>query len=65
MPSLCPHADDCGCSECFPRPTRDHAPDRDNGPHEFTETRRGYAARERWARAYDDLNGAPESDGDR
>jgi hypothetical protein len=32
---------------------------------EFTETRRGYAARERWARRYDDLNGAPESEYDR
>jgi hypothetical protein len=31
----------------------------------FSETPRGYAARERWARAYDDLNGAPENDGDR
>jgi hypothetical protein len=31
----------------------------------FSETPRGYAARERWARAYDELNGAPENDGDR
>lgn len=32
---------------------------------EFTETPAGYAARERWARWYDDLNGAPEGDWDR
>lgn len=32
---------------------------------EFTETRVGHLAREWWARAYDDLNGAPENDGDR
>lgn len=31
----------------------------------FTETPAGYRARERWARKYDDLNGAPEGDGDR
>ena len=31
----------------------------------FSETPRGYRARERWARAYDDLNGAPESEYDR
>lgn len=34
-------------------------------PHEFSETARGYAARERWGRRYDDLNGAPEGDWDR
>lgn len=38
-------------------------------PHEpameFTETARGYDARERWARRYDSLNGAPEGDWDR
>jgi hypothetical protein len=40
--------------------------DRDNEePEEFTETPAGYRARERWARRYDDLNGAPESDYDR
>ena len=32
---------------------------------EFSETPRGYRARERWARRYDDLNGAPEGDWDR
>lgn len=31
----------------------------------FSESRNGYRARERWARRYDDLNGAPESDYDR
>lgn len=31
----------------------------------FSETPRGYRARERWARAYDDRNGAPESEYDR
>lgn len=33
--------------------------------HEFSETPRGYKARERWARRYDELNGAPEGDWDR
>ena len=32
---------------------------------EFSETPRGYRARERWARYYDSLNGAPEGDWDR
>ena len=32
---------------------------------EFSETPRGYRARERWARRYDALNGAPEHDSDR
>lgn len=41
------------------------ASDRGNEPMEFTETPRGYEARDRWARDYDDLNGAPESDDDR
>lgn len=31
----------------------------------FSETPRGYRARERWARRYADLNGAPESLDDR
>ena len=31
----------------------------------FTESSRGYRARERWARRYDALDGAPESDDDR
>ena len=32
---------------------------------EWRETARGYAARARWARRYDALNGAPEGDWDR
>lgn len=32
---------------------------------EFSETPRGYEARERWARYYDSLNGAQEGDWDR
>lgn len=28
---------------------------------EFSETPRGYRAREKWARRYDELNGAPEN----
>jgi hypothetical protein len=32
---------------------------------QFSETDRGYEARDRWARRYDDLNGAPESEDDR
>lgn len=39
--------------------------DRKHDTMEFSETPRGYRARDRWARAYDDLNGAPEGDGDR
>ena len=39
--------------------------DRDTGAETFTESRRGYIARERWARRYDALNGAPENEGDR
>ncbi len=31
----------------------------------FSETARGYRARERWARHYNALNGAPENDNDR
>ncbi len=37
----------------------------EDGPIEFTESPAGYRARERWARHYDDLNGAPEGDWDR
>lgn len=39
--------------------------DRGTSPVEFSETARGYRARDRWARRYDDLNGAPEGDWDR
>lgn len=39
--------------------------DRGPEPVEFSETPRGYRARERWARRYDELNGAPEGEGDR
>ena len=45
--------------------TGELALDKDQGPVEFTETRRGRTALHRWARAYDNLNGAPENDGDR
>lgn len=38
---------------------------RNNGPVEWTETPAGERARERWARRYDALNGAPEDDSDR
>lgn len=41
--------------------TGELALDKGPGNVEFTETPRGYRARERWARRYDDLNGAPES----
>ena len=34
-------------------------------PQEFSETVAGYRARERWAKRYDELNGAPEGDWDR
>ena len=39
--------------------------DRGNGRQEFTESAAGYRARDRWARHYDALNGAPEGDDDR
>jgi len=39
--------------------------DRDNQPIEFSETARGYRARDRYARWYDSLNGAPAGDWDR
>lgn len=39
--------------------------DRGDDQIEFTESPAGDRDRERWARAYDDLNGAPESEDDR
>ena len=45
--------------------TGELALDNDGGAMEFTETPRGRRGLERWARAYDALNGAPEHDGDR
>jgi len=39
--------------------------DRGSMPVEFTESRRGYKARERWAERYEECDGAPESDDDR
>lgn len=33
-------------------------------PIEFTESATGYRARDKWARTYEKLNGAPESDYD-
>lgn len=39
--------------------------DRGNEPVEWSESPAGERARERWARRYDELNGAPENDGDR
>lgn len=48
------------------RPLTDElALDRGREPVEFSETRRGYEARHKWARWYDELNGAPENDWDR
>jgi len=45
--------------------TGELAIERNSQPEEFSETRRGYVARDRWARRYDELNGAPESEYDR
>jgi hypothetical protein len=45
--------------------TGELAVDRNRGAVEFTESPAGYRARARWARHYDDLNGAPESWEDR
>ena len=39
--------------------------ERGTAPIEFTESPAGLRARERWARQYDALNGAPEGEGDR
>lgn len=39
--------------------------DKDTGSAEWSESAAGDRARERWARRYDDLNGAPEGDWDR
>lgn len=39
--------------------------DRDESPVEFTESAEGERAREKQARSYDELNGAPEGDHDR
>lgn len=39
--------------------------DRGPEPAEFTESPNGYRARERWARCYEERNGAPEGDWDR
>lgn len=44
----------------------DERSDRDNRqPCEFSESPRGRQGLERWARAYDALNGAPENEYDR
>lgn len=45
--------------------TGDLALDRGQGSVEFSESPKGHRARDRWARRYEDLNGAPESDEDR
>ena len=45
--------------------TGELALDKDSGPMEFSETPQGRRGLERWARAYNALNGAPENDGDR
>lgn len=39
--------------------------DRGDSPIEFTDSPQGRDALDRWARAYDDRNGAPEDDSDR
>lgn len=43
----------------------DESDDRDESPVEFTESAEGERAREKQARSYDELNGAPEGDHDR
>ncbi len=45
--------------------TGELALDRGPEPVEFGESTHGYRARDRWARRYDNLNGAPEGDWDR
>lgn len=55
---------DTGCPGCGGSDI-DESSDRGLDPVEFTETEAGYRGRERWARSYDELNGAPESERDR
>jgi hypothetical protein len=62
----CEHCDleDCP-AQCLESLGARRASDRGDSPVEFTESHRGEGARDQWARAYEDLNGAPESDDDR
>jgi hypothetical protein len=51
----------CGCNESDHEHDRDDEPHHARGPmHEASDE-----AMDRWARAYDELNGAPESEEDR
>jgi hypothetical protein len=43
----------------------DEQDDRGDGPEEFTDTPQGRRALDDWARRYDELTGAPESEDDR
>ena len=45
--------------------TGELATDRNTGSTEWSESLKGYRARDTWARWYDSLNGAPEGEGDR
>jgi len=57
----CGHVGECRCyGTAHAGEAAEHGP-----AVEWSETPRGYDARERWARRYDDLNGAPEGDWDR
>ena len=55
----------CECSRCTKESARRSRQSDTRGPVEWSESARGYRARERWARAYYDRNGAPEGDSDR
>jgi hypothetical protein len=43
----------------------DEQDDRGDSPEEFTDTPQGRRALDDWARRYDELDGAPESEDDR
>ena len=47
------------------QPYTDERSDHNQGHEEYTESKRGRYALDKWARRYDDLNGAPEGDWDR
>lgn len=69
--SYCPHCETVHAGSCQDLPTGPTLvegidyPVGAEGSSAFSETPRGERARERWARRYDDLNGAPEGDSDR
>lgn len=64
VPETCPL---CGFNfwEAFGEPGVCDTSDQGDEPMQFSESPDGSRARDSWARSYDNLNGAPESDNDR